>query len=135
MRVLVLGVTGMLGNAVFRVFSSDPGFEVWGTMRSGRARDHFPRLAHYRLLSEIDALDQDSLVRVLGKVKPDIVINCIGLIKQLADANDPLTALPVNAILPHRLANLCAMAGIRLIHVSTDCVFSGRKGLYRESDS
>jgi dTDP-4-dehydrorhamnose reductase len=71
---------------------------------------------------------------VLDRVRPAVVINCVGLVKQLADADDPLAALPVNALLPHRLARLCALTGTRLIHVSTDCVFSGRKGGYRESD-
>ncbi len=124
----------MLGNAVLRVFTGDRQYEVWGTLRSGAALRHFPQDSHVRLLCGVDVLDQDALVAVLGKVKPDVVINCVGLIKQLADAKDPLTALPINAMLPHRLARLCALAGARLIHVSTDCVFSGRKGMYLESD-
>lgn len=133
-KVLVLGVTGMLGNAVFRVFSADAAHETWGTLRSGAALRHFPQDSHGRLLTGVDVLDHDALTAVMARVKPDVVINCIGLIKQLADASDPLTALPINAMLPHRLAQLCALGGARLIHVSTDCVFSGRKGLYLESD-
>lgn len=134
MKILVVGVTGMLGNAVFRVFGADTAYEVWGTLRSGAAFRHFPEQSHARLLTGVDVLDQDVLVSVLAKVRPDVVINCVGLIKQLADAKDPLTALPINAMLPHRLARLCELAGARLIHVSTDCVFSGRKGGYLESD-
>lgn len=134
MRILVLGVTGMLGNAVFRIFTGDAAHETWGTLRSGAALRHFPEGAHARLLTGVDVLDLDALTAVLARVKPEVVINCVGLIKQLADANDPLSALPINAMLPHRLARLCALAGARLIHVSTDCVFSGRKGLYEESD-
>lgn len=87
-----------------------------------------------RLLCRLDVLDHDALTAVMARVKPDVVINCVGLIKQLADAKDPLTALPINAMLPHRLARLCELGGARLIHVSTDCVFSGRKGMYLESD-
>lgn len=134
MKVLVLGVTGMLGNAVFRVFSADIGYETWGTLRSSAALRHFPEQARARLLTGVEVLDQDALVAVLARVQPDVVINCIGLIKQLADAKEPLTALPINAMLPHRLARLCKLGGARLIHVSTDCVFSGRRGMYRESD-
>lgn len=134
MRVLILGVTGMLGNAVFRTFAEDAEHEIWGTLRSVAGLRHFPGARHGQLLSGVDVLDQDALVAALGRVKPDVVINCVGLIKQLADANDPLTALPINAMLPHRLARLCELAGARLIHVSTDCVFSGRKGLYQETD-
>lgn len=134
MNVLVLGVTGMLGGAVFRVLSQDPGFQVWGSLRNAGGRRHFPEQIHGQLVSNIDVLDQDSLIAVLERVRPDVVINCVGLIKQLADAKDPLSALPINAMLPHRLAKLCALVGARLIHVSTDCVFSGRKGMYVEQD-
>lgn len=134
MKVLVLGVTGMLGNAVFRVFGADAQYEAWGTLRNGTALRHFPQQSHARLVTGVDVLDQDALVEVLARVRPDVVINCVGLIKQLADAKDPLTALPINAMLPHRLVRLCMLAGARLIHVSTDCVFSGRKGAYLESD-
>lgn len=134
MKILVLGVTGMLGNAVFRVFSADMAHEVWGTLRSGATLRHFPPQHHSRLLVGLDVLDHDALIAVLAKTRPDVVINCVGLIKQLADAKDPLSALPINAMLPHRLARLCALSDARLIHVSTDCVFSGRKGRYLESD-
>ncbi len=134
MKVLVLGVTGMLGNAVFRVFSADAAYQAWGTLRSASALHHFPQGSHARLLCGIDVLDQDTLTSVIARVRPDVVINCVGLIKHLSHAKDPLTALPINAMLPHRLSHLCELVGARLIHVSTDCVFSGRKGLYRESD-
>lgn len=134
MKVLVLGVTGMLGNAAFRVFGTDSSYETWGTLRSHAALRYFLPNTHVRLLSGVDVLDHNALVTVLGKVRPDVVINCVGLIKQQADAKDPLTALPINAMLPHRLARLCELVGARLVHISTDCVFSGRKGLYLESD-
>jgi dTDP-4-dehydrorhamnose reductase len=134
MKILVLGITGMLGSAVFRTFSSDPVHEVWGTLRSSAGLRYFPEASRERLLSGIDVLDQDALAAALTRVRPDVVINCVGLIKQLADAKDPLTALPINAMLPHRLARLCALSGARLIHISTDCVFSGSKGGYLESD-
>ena len=62
------------------------------------------------------------------------MINCVGLIKQLADAEDPLQAIPINSLLPHRLSKLCELIGARLVHMSTDCVFAGDKGGYRESD-
>ena len=100
MRILVLGATGMLGHAVFRVFSADAGHETWGSMRSAAGLRHFPAAAHARLLSGVDVLDQDALLAVMARVKPEVVINCVGLIKQLADAGDPLTALPINAMLP-----------------------------------
>lgn len=134
MNVLVLGASGMLGNAVFKVFCADAEHEVWGTLRSSAAVAAFAPADRARLLLGVDVLDQDALMAAVAKVRPQVVINCIGLIKQLADAKDPLTALPINAMLPHRLARVCELVGARLIHVSTDCVFSGKQGGYLESD-
>lgn len=134
MRVLILGVTGMLGSALFKHLSSAAELEVWGTLRNARGMRHFHESMHQRLLCGVDVLDQDSLVSVLSRVRPAVVINCVGLIKQLADAQDPLSALPINSMLPHRLASLCGLLEARLIHISTDCVFSGRKGMYVEKD-
>jgi dTDP-4-dehydrorhamnose reductase len=131
---LVLGATGLLGSAVFRVFSESDRYETWGTMRADEARRHFPESARSRLISGLDVLDQQALARTLAQVAPDVVLNCVGLIKQLAAANDPLVVLPINAMLPHRLAQICETLRARLIHFSTDCVFSGRKGMYSESD-
>lgn len=135
MKILVLGVTGMLGNAVFKLFSQDTQFDVFATMRSASGLRYFSPERHSRLITGVDVLNHDELMAVFAQVKPDAVINCVGLIKQLADANDPLTALPINAMLPHRLSRLCALTGTRLVHVSTDCVFSGRQGGYCESDT
>lgn len=134
MRVLVLGASGMLGNAMFRVLSQGAGLEVFGTARSGSVRRFFASEAGQRIIAGVDVENQDSLARVFAELKPQVVVNCIGLIKQLADADDPLQALPINAMLPHRLARLCELGGARLVHVSTDCVFTGTKGNYRESD-
>ena len=134
MRVLILGVTGMLGNAVHACFMQDCEYEVWGTMRSDNGKRHFPEAAQANLVCGVDVLDLDALTSLMLRIKPHIVINCVGLIKQLADANDPLTVLPLNSILPHRLSKLCALAGARFVHISTDCVFPGRKGNYIESD-
>lgn len=134
MKILVLGVTGMLGNAMFRVMSAVPGFEAYGTIRSESGRRHFSGdLAAY-LVSGVDVENHDSLVSAFAQTQPDVVINCVGLVKQLADANDPLLAVPINTLLPHRLASLCRAAKARLVHISTDCVFSGARGNYLEDD-
>lgn len=134
MKILVLGATGMLGSTVFNLLSTNSLHQVWGTVRNANNLSYFDTETHDYLLSNIDVLNHDSLVNVLSHVQPDVVINCIGLIKQFSDANDPLSALPINALFPHRLANLCALTKARLIHISTDCVFNGRKGMYLEDD-
>lgn len=133
-RVLVLGASGMLGNAVLRLFAVSPGFEVTGSVRSLNALASLAPRFRQRVLAGIDVENHDSLVQLMTTVRPQVVINCIGLIKQLATVDDPLAALPINALLPHRLSRLCALSGARLVHVSTDCVFSGAKGMYREDD-
>lgn len=134
MRLLVLGVTGMLGHMMFRTLFEGGRHEVWGSMRGDGARRFFREDMQSWLMPGVDVLDQDVLAATLLKLRPDVVINCVGLIKQLADAENPLAVLPINAVLPHRLAALCGLCEARLIHVSTDCVFSGRKGAYSESD-
>lgn len=134
-RVLVVGAAGMLGNAIVRVFSQSAGFEVTGSVRSAAALHCFPVEVAAKLVIGYDVENQDHLVELFERKHPHIVINCVGLVKQLAQAGDPLRAIPINALLPHRLARLCAVAGARLIHMSTDCVFSGAKGNYTETDA
>lgn len=134
MKVLVLGASGMLGNAMVRVLGKQPEWQVFGTMRSDGGRRYFTSTENDRLISGVDVEQIDSLVKVFSQVRPDVVVNCIGLVKQLADAKDPLLALPINALLPHRLERLCELAGARLVHMSTDCVFSGQRGRYAETD-
>jgi dTDP-4-dehydrorhamnose reductase len=134
MKILIFGATGMLGNAMFRLLAASPGLTVTGTVRGEGSRRHFPPELATRLLAGIDVENHDSLVRAFAAVRPDVVVNCVGLVKQLADANDPLQAVPLNTLLPHRLAAICQAGGARLVHVSTDCVFSGKKGGYTEAD-
>lgn len=134
MRVLVLGASGMIGNAMFRVIGERADWEVFGAARSTRLAHFFSPALAARLITGIDVENRDALIRLYGGVKPDLVVNCIGLTKHHAEANTPLLATSVNALLPHRLADLCSVGGARLIHVSTDCVFSGVKGYYAEGD-
>lgn len=134
MKVLILGVSGMLGSAVFREFLKCPDLDVVGTVRSPSGLKFFTAEEIENIADDVNVLDEMSLIRAFELTKPDIVVNCVGLVKQLTGADDPITTLPINAILPHRLSALSSICGARLIHISTDCVFSGNKGGYRESD-
>lgn len=134
MKVLVLGATGMLGSVVFKQLVEDDRYEVRGTLRSPGGLKYFTQQQQDHLIPNVDVLNSDDLIVLLSKVKPDVVINCVGLIKQFSSAKDPLAALPVNSLLPHRLLKLCELIGARLVQISTDCVFSGKKGLYSEAD-
>ena len=133
MRILVLGASGMLGNAVIRILAKNDDFMVFGTLRGSQPmlQAIAPSL---RFLQGIYVDQQDSLLKAFTESRPDVVINCVGLVKQLANADDPLEAIPINSLLPHRLASMCELVNARLIHISTDCVFSGQRGGYRESD-
>ena len=133
MRVAVLGIR-RLASTAFRLLAGRPEFSTFGTARASDVRKFFDKRLSNNIVTEIDAENYDALVSVLRDIRPRIVINCIGIVKQLATAKDPLFAIPINSILPHRLARLCELIGARLIHISTDCVFSGRRGGYRESD-
>lgn len=134
MRILVFGASGMLGNAMFRVFGESPEHEVMATARGEGARRFFSDNLSDRLLTGIDIDNHDSVVRAFATAEPDVVINCVGIVKQVADVEDLLQAIPRNTLFPHRLAQLCKLCGARLVHVSTDCVFSGKQGMYTEAD-
>lgn len=134
MRILILGVTGMLGNAIFRLLSQSQNLVVFGTARSSAASKYFAAEMAERLIVGIDVENTDSLLHLFSAVRPHWVINCIGLVKQLSVSQDPLKAIPINALLPHRLSRLSELVNARLIHISTDCVFSGEKGNYKETD-
>jgi len=133
-KVLILGASGMLGNAALRVFSEDERFMVIGTLRTPSLMNFFPKEVVSRLVVIPDIESLDGLASLFCSYKPEVVINCIGLVKQLSESNTPLSAIPINSLLPHRLASICSLVGARLIHMSTDCVFSGKQGKYIESD-
>lgn len=133
-RVLVLGASGMLGSTLFRAFFRDPEFETFGSIREASAMRHFAPELHRALIPNVYLEGETGLLSAFSVARPDVVINCIGIIKQLPNANDHLESLAINSSLPHRLARYCDATRARLVHFSTDCVFSGKKGLYVEDD-
>jgi dTDP-4-dehydrorhamnose reductase len=134
MRILVLGASGMIGSAIFRVLSKEDAFEVYGSIRSTKWKEFFSQNEQKYLTICHDLLDPSDLVRLFSKVRPSIVINCVGLTKHHKEADDVLLSIPLNTMLPHRLADLCKACDARLIHISTDCIFSGSSGNYVEGD-
>ena len=133
MRILILGGDGMLGHQLLRHF---------GTRHVARAtlRGPLERYAGYGLfhagnaVDGVDVQDFGTVRRVFTGFRPDAVINATGIVKQRAEAAEAIPSIEINALFPHRLAALCAEAGTRLVHMSTDCVFSGKQGGYREDD-
>lgn len=134
MRILILGVSGMLGSTLFRQLSANSKLDVYGTVRGEDLKKHFTSPLQSKMITGLDVLNTDSLEKTLRELKPQVVINCVGLVKQLADSKDPLLTLPLNSMLPFQLLHIATSIGARVIHISTDCVFSGRQGMYRETD-
>lgn len=125
----------MLGSTLFRSFSADHRYETYGTLRDEAGALHFDPAIRLTLMPQIGLEGEREILTVLARIQPQVVINCVGIIKQLKRSGDYLESLAMNAALPHRLAKYCNLIGARLIHFSTDCVFSGKAGQYREDDS
>lgn len=134
-KVLILGATGMLGHALLYQLSERPEFNVFATVRGTEGLDRwFPSRLLHGIRGGVDADRFDTVVLVLEEIHRDVVVNCVGVIKQLPLAKDPVVSITVNALFPHLLARVCGEKEMRMIHISTDCVFSGEKGNYLESD-
>lgn len=134
LKVLVLGSSGLIGSSVFKVLAEDSGLDVFGTVRAGFNTNSFDTKLIPRLYLDVDVIDDSRLIEVFNTLRPDVVINCVGATKHKAEGNHPISAIKLNALFPHRLAQLSEIFNVRLIHVSTDCVFSGSAGNYNESD-
>ena len=131
LHILVLGATGMLGNAITRFFQVLP-YKVTAIVRSTEGIPTQFLQGDVSFVCEPDIMDAVSLTERFKILMPDIVINCIGVIKQSQVANDILNLVRINSVFPHVLASVCAEVDSRLIHISTDCVFSGGQGMYVE---
>jgi dTDP-4-dehydrorhamnose reductase len=132
-KILVLGATGLLGNAVFRSMAKAPDVRVIGTIRHEAARGRFaPEQAACLTVVE-DIENPDGLARLFDEARPDVVVNCIA-VGRPAPA-DPMRSILVHSVLPRRLSHLCMVAGARLIQIGSDGVFSGKRGAYTENDA
>lgn len=127
--IVVLGVDGMLGHKVFEVLSQNSAFQVCGTVISAENLTNvFPESLLSNVYENVLADQIESVDRVIIEKKPDVVVNCIGIIKQSELSEDWRTSVAINALFPHQLAQICDKASSKLITISTDCVFDGKKG-------
>ena len=132
MNILILGASGLLGNAMFRVLSQYGSDSVWGTIRDENLKHYFtPELAD-QLITVRDLEDKEQLVNLIDDIHPDVIINCLALSR--GHFSDPIRMISIFSLFPRRLHHLCREYGIRLIQVSSDGVFSGKKGRYTEHD-
>lgn len=133
MKVLIIGATGMLGYSLFSNLNEQAHLSVFGTVRSIEGKEQFFKNSQQQLITGVDAYDINSLEQAIKNISPDVVINCVGLIKQHGISKQHIDAIKINALLPHQLANICDQVSAKLIHFSTDCVFTGDVGLYHEA--
>jgi dTDP-4-dehydrorhamnose reductase len=120
MKILLLGSDGMLGHVV-RIYFEEKGYDVVCTTR----RDKNSKL-YFDISDSVSGIN-----KIIEETKPDILINCIGILNKVAEENKALAVL-INSFLPHYLDELSIKKGIKFIHVSTDCVFDGEDGEYTE---
>jgi dTDP-4-dehydrorhamnose reductase len=131
-KILVLGGGGMLGHKIYQACSKQ--HDTYVTLRkydsSFRKKELFEE---NKVLTNVDAMHIESIYDAINKVKPDIILNCIGIIKQLKEAKDYSISIYINSLFPHLLSDYIG-ENAKLIHISTDCIFSGKTGNYKDND-
>ena len=133
MRIIILGGTGMLGNQLWRYLPSCfP--DTFVTIRNGRG-DYGNNSLYQsdRVIENVDVSDLNALTGVLKAIQPNVILNCIGLTKRREEPDNPIPSIFLNSLFPHHLAKLSGDIGARVIHFSTDCVFDGGAGHYKDN--
>ena len=134
-KVLVIGGKGMLGHKLVQRLTS-AGFDTWTTLH-GTFSD--VNLLAFSITPALSRMSMSPTLihvrRAIELAQPDVVVNAVGVIKQLPASQNVVPHFAINSIFPHRLAELADEFGFRLIHISTDCVFDGEKGNYTEDES
>ncbi len=133
-KILIIGASGMIGNSLLAFLLKKNNHSIFATIRSSDTFKAPEGSSKYHLFKNIDVENKKDLERVFHKVNPDIVINCVGIVKQSKEMKNTYKVIYLNSLLPHYLQNLCTSHSARFINISTDCVFSGLKGNYLEKD-
>ncbi len=133
MKILIIGGSGMLGHKLVQIFKEK--FDVWTTIKSDFNKyKKFGILDKKKTIENLNVEDLKSVEKVINKIRPDVIINAVGIIKQIQTSQDVVKTLTINSIFPHNLAIIAEKNQARLINISTDCVFNGKKGNYEETD-
>ena len=133
-KILVLGGTGMLGHTLFRVLERESNHEIYASARDNVLLDKLTEKYTNKYIKNLDATNFQELERVLNSLNPDLVINCVGVIKQVEHLDETYQTVLLNSLLPHKIQKVCEDINSKFIHISTDCVFSGARGNYSEED-
>jgi dTDP-4-dehydrorhamnose reductase len=132
MRILILGVSGLIGHRLYQELSRD--FEVYGTLhKSKNSYGNIPMFSGNNVIGNVDVTEFVKFTGMLSAINPDVIVNCVGITKRKTEINVPVAALTINSVFPHLLADWAGNTGKRLIHFSTDCVFDGKTGNYSET--
>ena len=134
MKVLIIGATGMLGYSLFSNLSEYHELDVYGTVRNTDGKERFFIDFQNKIIEGVEVNDLATVEAAIANIKPNVVINCIGLIKQHSTSKQHEDAISINSLLPHQIASICDRYDAKLVHFSTDCVFTGEKGGYLEAD-
>ena len=133
-KILVLGATGQIGNTLFKYISKNIKYDLVGTFNNKKIKKTKFYSDHSKFLIYFDAYNEKNLINIINQSKPSYIINCVGIIKPKINKKNSFDAFYLNAYLPHLLSKIIKNRKIKLIHISTDCVFSGIKGNYKEDD-
>lgn len=133
MKILILGGGGMLGHKLVQCWQER--FDVWSTIRSDQTKyRQYEFFDRERIVERVEVENLQTIEKVIEEIRPNVIVNAIGIIKQLPSAKNVIKTLQINSIFPHQLAELGEKYSARLVTISTDCVFSGLKGNYTEDD-
>jgi dTDP-4-dehydrorhamnose reductase len=132
-KIIILGANGMLGHVLFNNFSKNNDFITMGTLRNKEYKKYFKKINRNHLIINKDIFNFNKLTKIIISFKPDIIINCIGIIKQ-KKFNNYENMIMINSLFPRKLSEICEIYKTKLILISTDCVFLGNKGNYKETD-
>ncbi len=134
MKILIVGATGMIGHTLWMGLSLNHDVSVI-IRKDKKQLPNIPKIENTQIFDNIDVLDFDNVDHVISIIKPDVVFNCIGIVKQLEISSNHQVCIALNSLFPHQLAQACARSNSRMIQFSSDCVFDGEKGMYVESDT
>ncbi len=136
MRLLIFGANGLLGNTLIRYFICKNNFQTFGVVRDFSKILLFKKKLHKKIYVIENILDLMSIEKIIKLTKPDVVINCLGITNKIKNKSFNLIEdyIKINSLFPHMLYKICNKLGAKLIHFSSDCVFSGKKGSYSEND-
>ena len=131
-KILILGSTGMMGSTISKILKNDERFEILCSYKSSKKIKIIKLNAKQKIKLNVNNLNE--IKRIINKFEPDYLINCVGLIKQLFNKSNIKKARYLNSILPKKLSKFADKKKFKIIHLSTDCVFSGKRGNYIELD-